>query len=601
MKFLFSVFFFIVFVSFLAATIINVPADQPTIQEGINVAVDGDTVLVQPGTYFENIDFIGKNITVASLFLTSQDTTYISQTIVDGDSCGSVVTFISGEDSTAVLCGFTITNGFADSGGGIFCYYSNPSLDNVTISGNTAHEGGGIMSSNSSLSLENVTISGNNSTAYHWDIFNMGGGIYCSHSDLNLINVTITGNTTGWGGGISCNASDLILVNVTITGNSAYENGGGIYCWHSSSLSFDSVDRCNIFLNFAGSGWDLYAYNCNTIDVIVDTFTVFQPDNYFAYPIDNFTFDILNAKIEQVDQDLYVSPDGSDDNSGMDVDDPLLTVSYALAKILADSTNSLIIHLSNGTYSPSQTGERIPLNCRSYVSLLGENEASTILDGEGLSRIFMCRNDNNFSIENITIQNGISFFQGGGIYCNNSSLSLENLIIIDNTAIADFLFITCGGGIYCNNSDLSLVNVTISGNTAEKGGGIMCEHDSNISLINVTISDNYAYYGGGMNCEYDSNSSLVNVTISDNYAYMYGGGISCMYYSSPSLFNVTITGNSTYWSGGGISCDNNSNPILVNCILWDNFPDEIDCSANITYSDIEGGWAGEGMYRCRYS
>ncbi len=64
----------------LYSTIINVPADQPTIQEGIDAAVNADTVLVQPGTYVENINYNGKNITVASLFLTTQDTIFISGT-----------------------------------------------------------------------------------------------------------------------------------------------------------------------------------------------------------------------------------------------------------------------------------------------------------------------------------------------------------------------------------------------------------------------------------------------------------------------------------------------------------------------------------------
>jgi len=160
----------------------NGGGDYLTIQEGIDAAVNGDLVIIKEGTYYENIDFNGKDITVASLFFVTQNTSYISQTIIDGNQNGSVVTFNSGENSTSILTGFTITNGSASyyGGGGICCRInSSPSLENVTNS--AASSGGGIYCSSSSPSLTNVTISDNYASS--------GGGIYCDwDSSPNLMN-----------------------------------------------------------------------------------------------------------------------------------------------------------------------------------------------------------------------------------------------------------------------------------------------------------------------------------------------------------------------------------------------------------------------------
>src|SRR5271156_6232691 len=77
---------------------IHVPADQPTIQAGINAASNGDTVLVSAGTYYENINFSGKEITVTSA-------SGPSATVIDGSKGGysPTVTFYSGETTQSVL------------------------------------------------------------------------------------------------------------------------------------------------------------------------------------------------------------------------------------------------------------------------------------------------------------------------------------------------------------------------------------------------------------------------------------------------------------------------------------------------------------------
>jgi hypothetical protein len=244
------------------AQIIHVPLDYPTIQQGIDAANEGDTVLVDPQTYLENINFNGKEITVASLFFTSRDTSYISRTIIDGNQNGSVVTFNQGEDAFSILAGFTITNGLTYDGGGINCDGASPFIHHVIVRDNEAHySGGGIHCFDSNLKLRDSRIADNQSE--------MGGGMACFFFAPLLENVIIENNYGLLTGGIDLEYSDPVFINTLITGNSSVFCGG-LACrdWSSPRL-FNVTISGNTSLNYQAGGITLQASDAELVNVIV--------------------------------------------------------------------------------------------------------------------------------------------------------------------------------------------------------------------------------------------------------------------------------------------------------------------------------------------
>ncbi len=224
---------------------INGSGDYSSIQEAINNARSSDTVLVYPGTYTEIVDFSGKDIVLASLFLTSQDTSYIAQTIIDGanEQC-QLVRFTHGETENAKLVGFTITSASACVGNpnvdnpqglGILINGSSPVIENNRIINNNYHEwywiGGGIVLRNSSARIVHNLIR-NNNMAYE------GGGIFMSnchevHIENNIIedNLVFSGYGVARGAGIYMDSSNYITLanNTIIDNNNDFGDGGGIF------------------------------------------------------------------------------------------------------------------------------------------------------------------------------------------------------------------------------------------------------------------------------------------------------------------------------------------------------------------------------------
>ena len=287
----------------LFSTIINVPGDQPTIQEGIEAAADTDTVLVADGTYFENIDFIGKAITVASNFLIDADTLHIANTIINGSQptnpdFGSCVRFMSNEDSTSKIIGFTLTEGTGTAdpvhyGGGIYCIGSSPKIVSNIITNNSALCGGGVDCSfnSNAIILDNVisyntasenmggiTLYANSNAHVEGNIIsnntanNHCGGMLISESSPKLIDNIIRENSalTGYSGGahIESGSSPVFLDNI-ICNNTAGTYAGGL---HITLDSTPSIQNCHIYGNNAsssGGGIRIWYANLDIINCII--------------------------------------------------------------------------------------------------------------------------------------------------------------------------------------------------------------------------------------------------------------------------------------------------------------------------------------------
>jgi parallel beta-helix repeat protein len=288
----------------LQAQIFYVPSQQSAIQSAIDMAKNGDAVIVSPGTYHENIDFKGKSITVQSS--DPNDPNIVVSTIIDGSipadpNFGSVVIFKSGEDQNSVLAGFTVTGGTGSwitiawkyggiywnrCGGGILCYnLSKPTITKNIFINNRAGEGGGIyiygdpVNTNDPVNpavhinpvITDNTLFNNTATVNHGfsppdtnhtlNNHGDGGAIVCFQG----VDAVITGNliqnnhASNYGGGIHCRqwSNTLIAENEIADNNSSL--GAGVHITYTSNpIIKDNLIRANIAGPLGGGG--IYVY-----------------------------------------------------------------------------------------------------------------------------------------------------------------------------------------------------------------------------------------------------------------------------------------------------------------------------------------------------
>lgn len=256
--------------SLSGAQVIRIPGDQPTIQSGIDRARDGDTVLIAEGIYYENINYHGKAITVASHYLVDGDPSHISRTIINGSRAldpdtASVVTMRSGEDTTSILCGLTIT-----AGGGTL-------VDHIhTLKGYTEvihRAGGGVFIYNSGGKIIHNIIEGNHLVAADTLRGTLGCGLLAAvnHNHTAIIRNNIIRNNTGtgrrgWGGGVSLHGGRVLcewnsILNNTVTGTGMAMAAGLLYENESQEGTIEeAVIRNNIVSGNRGLSKNNMAY-----------------------------------------------------------------------------------------------------------------------------------------------------------------------------------------------------------------------------------------------------------------------------------------------------------------------------------------------------
>ncbi len=238
-----------------AATVTVGPAGHyASIHAGLSAASPGDTVLVAPGTYSgalnTNLDFAGKSLT-----LTSESGA--GATAIDCQGGTRAFSFTSGEDTTSVVSGFTILDGYEEtSGGAVYCYGSSPKLSECRFIGNAAGTagngglGGAVYVEQSEIIVEDCLFRDNTADD--------GAGMFARNSISTVRNTRFVDNAaTNGGGGLRILYNGGTIVGCTFAGNTAPTYGGGVFFCYSSPV----FRNCTLAYNAASQGGAAYGYN----------------------------------------------------------------------------------------------------------------------------------------------------------------------------------------------------------------------------------------------------------------------------------------------------------------------------------------------------
>ncbi|MBU1628154.1 right-handed parallel beta-helix repeat-containing protein, partial [bacterium] len=307
--------------------------------------------------------------------------------------------------------------------------------------------------------------------------------------------------------------------------------------------------------------------------------------------------------------DYYVDAvNGSNENSGLSKDDAWKTITYALTQVEGIAEEQTVIHVAVGTYD-MVLGETFPLNMKDYITLKGAEKETTIIDASGSNTsVIFIKDVENVCIESIRITNGSGIkeigsigncIRGGGLYIKDSeNIAISNCIINNNILLQEGFFFLQGGGIYSFESSVEIEECVINDN---QGGGVCFEQifgapQKEFVIRECTVNNNTGdSTTAGIDCIFTS-PLIEDSTIIGNI----GNGI-FLTSSNATIKNCTIKGNNY----GGLDLTFSS-PVIANCDVsentgkggiycwWDCYPEIRDCRINGNSNDVYN--QGGGLY-----
>jgi hypothetical protein len=464
----------------LQAQIIHVPAEYATIQQGINAATSGDTVLVAEGTYFEQINFKGKKpLVVASQFMKDGDTSHIRKTIIDGSQLtnkdsASVVYFISGEDTTSVLCGFTITKG------------KGTTIDSPAWL--LAKEGGGIFITGSGATIKNNIITQNKCEAYLYPNFvtSIGGGIATEYDkddfwiiienniiDSNFV-ISDSYNSCSTGGGIAI-LKNCRIVNNVIKNNVAkilditkyWSQGAGAMVFADSSLHRTAIIQHNVFQNNINNSNNAFGGGMKVAEMhVICTHNTFKGNRTES---DISITDCWGAGLEAVN--FF---------EGSQISNNIFEENYS------EKTDAGLM-----LFSRWKNTEPILVENNYFINNVAENMG-------GAFGTYDCH----VLLQNNVFSGNHAGTNGGALYLSDTYGYLHLATLVNNS-FSNNSAKNVGGAIFSSNAKPLIINSVFWDDTANKGQEIFSNISASLpieianSTINPVLISGYVVDGGG--------------------------------------------------------------------------------------------------------